>query len=474
MIQGSSTASHSGRVSGDFSALTIFDLTQLMMLSQKSALLTISCRGRKGYVYFDNGQIVSVTDDSLFQGTAAAFRVFLWQGGTFDLDFSKQTSERNIRIPTESLMLDIARQLDEASMGNEENEGAATIRPWSKPEKPEEDGEESLDTLRKERLRQINNTFGEIANRVLGSQGNETAPVLTRLLDRTLESRGDALFLTPGGEPQIRVEGRVILLPDEPPLTPPHWDEILGNILNAQERGLVAEQKEIRVVTQPIAGQAYRALVSSTAHGPVLSFHPLPDAMKAIAEASIPRDFLEGIERETNSLVVVAGQNSETVDRLIAGIVGHLATSSGNLGALLLRHSDFTLAPAKGLVLLRRVKESQEYVLRTLRRAQLQHPRYLGLTTLNEPRLFQEALTITRSHPVTMVCSLVSAGIDESMTRLRGQDDRSIGTGLPSLSESLDAFIQLGASSSTNGASMPTVESILTGDEVRNQLRATV
>ncbi len=71
-----STSSDTQRVYGDLKNFSIFDITHTLMMSRKTALVSIQRGTKKGYVYFQDGQIINALDDDLSTGEKAAFKIF--------------------------------------------------------------------------------------------------------------------------------------------------------------------------------------------------------------------------------------------------------------------------------------------------------------------------------------------------------------------------------------------------------------
>src|SRR5678810_729044 len=117
--RGAATAESHGSRSGDSVLLSgkldqtdLFEICQFLLLGQKTGVLEVEARGKKGALYFDHGQIVNALDDALGDGEQAAYRIFAWSGGTFVFRLQPPPPLRSINTGTESLILDIARFMD--------------------------------------------------------------------------------------------------------------------------------------------------------------------------------------------------------------------------------------------------------------------------------------------------------------------------------------------------------------------------
>lgn len=99
---------------GELGLLSLFDLSQLFMLTGATGTLHVQSEGRKGFLRFERGQIANAFDEKLMQGEDAAYRVFAWRSGTFEFRVEPPTGGRTIQENTDALMLEAARRFDEA------------------------------------------------------------------------------------------------------------------------------------------------------------------------------------------------------------------------------------------------------------------------------------------------------------------------------------------------------------------------
>jgi hypothetical protein len=70
-------------LSGRLDQTDLFEICQFILMGQKTGVLEVEARGKRGALYFDHGQIVNALDDALGDGEQAAYRIFAWSGGTF-------------------------------------------------------------------------------------------------------------------------------------------------------------------------------------------------------------------------------------------------------------------------------------------------------------------------------------------------------------------------------------------------------
>src|SRR5439155_745764 len=119
-----------GILSGELGLIGLFDLGQLLMLNRASGVLTVMHSGQRGTLVFRQGQLVNAVDDQRKQGEDAAYRVFTWKHGHFEFHAGETEGAAVIAGGTESIMLEAARRIDEASQagGPAAAQSAPTLR----------------------------------------------------------------------------------------------------------------------------------------------------------------------------------------------------------------------------------------------------------------------------------------------------------------------------------------------------------
>lgn len=105
--------------SGELGLIGLFDLSQLLMLNRATGCLTVTHESGRGYLYFKDGRIVNAVDDVRVEGEGAAYHVLSWRAGRFEFRPGAPGCALLIEGGTESLLLEAARRLDEASATGE-------------------------------------------------------------------------------------------------------------------------------------------------------------------------------------------------------------------------------------------------------------------------------------------------------------------------------------------------------------------
>jgi len=107
-------------VRGSLAQMNVIDLLQSLEMGQKTCKLTLSNDTDRCDIFFADGQINDAVYDPL-KGDEAVYKVLLWQGGSFEIDFASSSSERSVTRSTQGLLMEGLRLLDEANRDSEED-----------------------------------------------------------------------------------------------------------------------------------------------------------------------------------------------------------------------------------------------------------------------------------------------------------------------------------------------------------------
>ena len=103
-----------GTVAGRLSEMGLIDWMQSLEQGRKTCALIVRNGPDECILYFVEGQVTHCTYGGLV-GNPAVFKVLTWTDGDWELDFSKASSERTTTMPTQGLMMEGLRLLDEAN-----------------------------------------------------------------------------------------------------------------------------------------------------------------------------------------------------------------------------------------------------------------------------------------------------------------------------------------------------------------------
>ena len=107
-----STGSKEG-VTGSLEDMDFTDMIQILSVGGKSMHMTLTSEDREGSVFIENGEIVNATAGDIV-GDDAFYELMRWKKGVFQTQQCDSFPERTIESPTMSLLMEGARQLDEA------------------------------------------------------------------------------------------------------------------------------------------------------------------------------------------------------------------------------------------------------------------------------------------------------------------------------------------------------------------------
>jgi CheY-like chemotaxis protein len=109
----SKAESTDGILRGNLSQMNVIDLVQSLEMGRKSCLLTMTNRGDKCEIYFNQGQAKHASYGAI-TGDEAVFKVLRWTDGNFQIDFNGKSSQETTTLNTQGLLMEGLRLLDEA------------------------------------------------------------------------------------------------------------------------------------------------------------------------------------------------------------------------------------------------------------------------------------------------------------------------------------------------------------------------
>jgi hypothetical protein len=115
-------------LSGQLSAVSLFDLCQFLMLNRKTGTLIVRSGSAVAYLTFQDGQLMTARDESRRDGDDVVLRAVQWQEGGFEFSLGPVSPERRIRASTESILLEAARKIDEMQAENDSGRSAGAVR----------------------------------------------------------------------------------------------------------------------------------------------------------------------------------------------------------------------------------------------------------------------------------------------------------------------------------------------------------
>ncbi len=99
-------------VGGTLTEIALVDLLQIFKMNRKNGILTLKAEGQTGVVQLREGMVINAQLGKV-SGEKAIFRLITWQHGTFEFKPALVEAEVKIHMPTENLVMEGLRQLDE-------------------------------------------------------------------------------------------------------------------------------------------------------------------------------------------------------------------------------------------------------------------------------------------------------------------------------------------------------------------------
>ena len=114
--------------SGDIKEVTLFDYLQIMSLSRRSTVLSISSSltELKAYLYFKDGELIDAEYGNE-SGEEAFFKIIRINGGTINEIEKAIPEEVKIKIPVTALLFQATQMIDEENFKNKNNNSKYTV-----------------------------------------------------------------------------------------------------------------------------------------------------------------------------------------------------------------------------------------------------------------------------------------------------------------------------------------------------------
>ena len=190
---------------GSIQELPIPDIIQLVSVSGKTGMFTLTRGGERGHIYLKNGQMTHAKLGDL-DGEEAVYALAIWSTGDFQFTPGEEAESTTIRKSNTSLLMESARRIDEWKVLSRKIPGLESV-----PTLLSRDASEPLTVspLEHNLVLRIDGkkTVEEIA-RELDSSSFETAKILYGLITAGLvemrsreAARSPAAAAAPGGLP---------------------------------------------------------------------------------------------------------------------------------------------------------------------------------------------------------------------------------------------------------------------------------
>jgi DNA-binding response OmpR family regulator len=100
------------KFSGNLTDMGMVDLIQTIDVSRKSGVIRLAKEGDDGEIHFREGKVIDASTRSR-KGADAVYRMLVWSDGTFDIEFCSVDRDDVVELPTQGLLMEGMRRLDE-------------------------------------------------------------------------------------------------------------------------------------------------------------------------------------------------------------------------------------------------------------------------------------------------------------------------------------------------------------------------
>ena len=121
---------------GSLKELPVPDIVQLMSVSGKTGVFTLTRAPERGFIYLKNGQMVHSRLGSV-TGEEAVYALAIWSSGDFQFTANEETDEYTITKSNTSLLMEAARRLDEWKVLSKKIPGIDSVPLLRERESPE-------------------------------------------------------------------------------------------------------------------------------------------------------------------------------------------------------------------------------------------------------------------------------------------------------------------------------------------------
>jgi len=116
--------------------LPVPDIVQLMSVSGKTGVFTLTRAPERGFIYLKNGQMVHSRLGGV-TGEEAVYALAIWSSGDFQFTPNEETDEHTITKSNTSLLMEAARRLDEWKVLSKKIPGIDSVHLLRERESPE-------------------------------------------------------------------------------------------------------------------------------------------------------------------------------------------------------------------------------------------------------------------------------------------------------------------------------------------------
>jgi hypothetical protein len=295
------------QITGNTAVLPLFDLVQMLSVNEATGMLKVENQSERGYLYLQQGKVINALDGSHKDGEDAAKRVFALRDARFSFSPELPSVAERIQCSTQSLMMEVARRLDEEGIGVD-------------------GGASPTDRVREvqqatEALHQI---FRELDadSRILSLRAN-LGVTITDLLAPLRASAGAVLHVREGALPETRDGARMTAV-GATPLDGRGYQEVRDLLLRgAAALGPVGSEVDAYSLSVG-SNERYRVERTRWTGGEMITVRFAPDEEELRASLPWPAAALDELLAAPGAIVLVTAREYPDVSRAFASACAHL------------------------------------------------------------------------------------------------------------------------------------------------------
>jgi hypothetical protein len=292
-------------LSGSTKVVSLFDLVQILSVNGATGMLKVENEDDKGYVYFQDGQIINAMDSDHHEGEGAAKRVFSVKDADFSFSEDLPSVAKRISRSPQNLIMEIARQIDEESNGQD-------------------------DESEVERVREVQTATAEL-NELVTRPDSETK-ILYRFhrefgildcLSVIRKSSGTMLFLTAGARPELRSGTRMTPI-SEARLDEEGYQNLRARLLRGATPTVCAHEGEPEEFVLALGEDRFLVEAFPGGEAETLVVRQLPSPEELLETIPWPSELLHALLAEAGSVLLLVGPDGCSIERGFESACLHL------------------------------------------------------------------------------------------------------------------------------------------------------
>ena len=335
-------------------------------------MLRVETEDEKAYLYFQAGSVINAMNSDRQEGEDAAKHVFAMKRAQFQFTTDLPSVAHRITCSTQSLMMEVARLLDEESADGEA-------------------GPSHGDLVRDAQFatEQLNRIFSQIDtdSKILAHRSHQGFGI-SDLIAAIRETPGSTLFLREGAPPEVRVGGRMIAI-SETRIDRRSYEDLRDHLLREAAGRIERIQRDDDFVLSLGDDGCYRIEVLRHVRPEILLMRRTVGG--DAPDLPWPAEVVDGFLAPAGSIVLLVGTDVGATRRAFESLVSHAIPNAPGPVVGLARQWPPKLAAARAAVtLLTRTRRDE--IDRALQLVDPMEPELFILDSADDPACLRAAL----------------------------------------------------------------------------------